>query len=184
MNAAYAIAPRISPEEYLRLEEAADEKHEYADGRIVAMAGASDNHELAAMNLSGALLQHLRGKGCRVYKSDMKLRLELHRADLFYYPDVMVVCDPADTHETYKTRPRVLAEVMTEFKKDHMEKLFAYQQIPSLEEYLVVDQVPAHPRAWIYRRASGWNQEQVAPDGAITLTSLDFSIPLASLYVV
>ncbi len=182
MNAALAIDPPISPEEFLRMEELADEKHEYAHGRVYAMAGASDNHELVSMNLAVALHSHLRGKGCRVYKSDMKLRLALHRSDLFYYPDVMVVCDPEDSHPIYKTRPTVLAEVMSDFKKDHMEKLFGYQQIPSLKEYLIVDPNPDSPRAWIYRRETGWNQEEITTGEVVALSSIDFTIPLAELF--
>jgi Uma2 family endonuclease len=182
LNAAFAIDPPISPEEFLRMEELADEKHEYAHGRVYAMAGASDNHELVSMNLAGALHSQLRGKGCRVYKSDMKLRLALHRSDLFYYPDVMVVCDPEDSHPIYKTRPTVLAEVMSDFKKDHMEKLFGYQQIPSLEEYLVIDPNPESPRAWIYRRATGWNQEEIGPEDTVILGAINFTAPLSDLF--
>ncbi|MCB1078217.1 MAG: Uma2 family endonuclease [Verrucomicrobiae bacterium] len=182
MEAALADNLPISSEDYLRLEELAEEKHEYAHGRIYAMAGASDDHELVATNLLAALHQHLRGKGCRVYKSDMKLRLALHQSDLFYYPDVMVVCDPGDDHPTFKTKPKVLAEVMSDFKKDRMEKLFGYQQIPSLEEYLVIDPNPEAPRAWIHRRSNGWNPEDIGSADTIALRSLDFEAPLASLF--
>ncbi|MBL9154689.1 MAG: hypothetical protein JNK37_19575 [Verrucomicrobiales bacterium] len=67
----------------------------------------------------------------------------------------MVVCDPDDDGPLYKTRPKVLCEVMTDFKKDHLEKLFVNEQIQSQEDSLVVDQNPRQPRAWLYRRENG-----------------------------
>lgn len=94
----------------------------------------------------------------------------------------MVVCDPDDDGPLYKTRPKVLCEVMTDFKKGHLEKLFVYQQIPSLEDYLVVDQNPRQPRAWLYRRENGWQQEEIGLDDTVSLPSIGFATPLASLY--
>src|SRR5687767_11544927 len=119
----------LSVAEYLKGEREAEERHEYIDGHVYAMAGASEQHEIVAGNLFATLHAHMRGKGCRVFKGDMKVRLQLNQADLFYYPDVMVVCDSADAHPLYKTSPRLIVEVMSDYKADHVEKLFAYQQI-------------------------------------------------------
>ena len=69
-----------------------------------------------AGNLFIAIGSHLRGKRCRVFKGDMKVRLNLNEKDLFYYPDVMVVCDPADSEPYSKTRPKLIVEVMSEYK--------------------------------------------------------------------
>lgn len=169
-------------EEYLAWEEEQDERHEYANGSVQAMAGASDNHELVAMNLAATLLGHLRGKGCRVYKGDMKLRYRAGKLDLSYYPDVMVVCDPADSHPNYKERPKVLAEVMTRYKQDHLEKLFVYGQIESLEEYLIVSQDPGNPAAWVYRRESDWKMPEPLASGDIELASIGLTLSLEELY--
>ena len=103
MSAARQIHPATSLKgctfnEYLLWEEAQEERHEYLNGEVVAMAGASENHEIVAGNVFAEILMHLRGKGCRVFKGDMKLRFQAGSVDLSYYPDVMVVCDPADEH--------------------------------------------------------------------------------------
>ena len=79
----------ISFENYLEGEKETEERHEYINGDVIAMAGASDDHELVAMNLAAEIHGHLRGKGCRVYKGDMKLRFQADQIDLTYYPDVM-----------------------------------------------------------------------------------------------
>ncbi|MEM1295828.1 MAG: Uma2 family endonuclease [Verrucomicrobiota bacterium] len=174
----------ISIADYLDGEPVSLERHEYANGQVFAMAGASEDHETVALNLSAALLMHSKGKGCRVFKGDMKLRLSLNETDLFYYPDIMVTCDPRDSDPIYKKHPKVLVEVMSDYNKDHVEKLFAYQQIETLEEYLIIDQDPAEQKAWLYRRESNWAKEEGAPDGLVTLSTLDFSVPLADLYEV
>jgi Uma2 family endonuclease len=173
----------ISVEDYLEGEQIAEERHEYVNGQVFVMAGASEAHEIVAMNLSSAILSHLRGKGWRVFKGGMKVRLHLNEKDLFYYPDIMVVCDPADSEPFYKTRPKLIVEVMTEYKADHVEKLFAYQQIETLEEYLVVDQNPKHQQAWLYRNDRKWSVSNGAPDGTIRLESIDFTHGLKELYV-
>ncbi len=88
----------ITPEEYLQLELHSDVKHEYIDGYVYAMAGASDSHVTVSGNLFALLRNHVRGSGCRVFISDMKARIEpLNRC---YYPDVMVTCDERDKEYT------------------------------------------------------------------------------------
>ena len=174
----------ISVEEYLEGEPLATVRHEYVGGRVIEMAGATEEHETVASNLFVSLYTHLRGRPCRAFKGEMKLRLFLNETELFYYPDILVTCDPRDTEKLFKRYPKALVEVMSNYKSDHVEKLFAYQQIETLEEYLVVDQNPETPQAWIYRKESGWKKENGAPDGVISLQTVDFSIPLADLYVV
>ena len=123
----------ISFSEYATGETVAEERHEYVDGKGFAVAGAGENHEIVASNLFAAIHQHMKGKGCRVFKGDMKLKIALHRRDLGYYPDIMVTCDPKDTDQNFKTSPKLLIEVMSNYRIDHVKKLFAYQQIPALE---------------------------------------------------
>jgi len=173
----------ISFREYLDGEAFAEERHEYVDGKVFAMAGASEGHEIVAGSLFASMFMHLKGSPCRAFKGDMKLKVNVQRRELGYYPDIMVTCDPADDHSLFKEKPKVIVEVMSDYKKDHLEKLFAYQQIPTLEQYLVVSQDPAEKKAWLYQRRNDWQQEEGAPDGIITLSSLNFSIGLAELYV-
>ena len=92
----------ITPEEYLEGEKYSEVKHEYVAGHIYAMVGASEPHNQIAINLTTALKLHLRGGPCRVFMSDMKVRVR----DAFYYPDVLVSCDRTDTNKYYKTRPK------------------------------------------------------------------------------
>lgn len=175
-------APFLTFDDYLQWESTNEEKHEYFDGEVFAMAGASDNHDLVAVNILTALHRHLRGKGCRVHSSDMKLKVELKHAEASYYPDTMVVCDPEDSDPHFKTRPTVIVEVMSDFRRDQVEKFMVYQHVDSLEDYLVIGQDPENPKAWVYRRESGWDQEVVRADGTIQLPSIGFSIPLSELY--
>ncbi|MFT5470449.1 MAG: Uma2 family endonuclease [Verrucomicrobiales bacterium] len=182
MTAQLAPAPFISLEEYFAGEDLTDERHEYSNGQVVKMGGASDEHELVVGEIFAAIHAHLKGKPCNVTPSNLKLKLELNHADLVYYPDAMVWCDPADNERLFKTSPRVIVEVMSDYKKDHVEKLFAYQQVASLEDYLIIDQNFDEPQAWIYRRATNWDQERIEPGGVITLPSIEFSIPLDELY--
>jgi len=94
----------------------------------------------------------------------------------------MVVCDHSDRQPLYKEKPKVLVEIMRDYNKDHVEKLFAYQQVPTLAEYLIIDQDPKVAQAWLYRRASGWEKEEAASDGKIQLASLGFETELRPLY--
>ena len=84
----------VTPEEYLEWEKHQEIKHEYRDGDIYAMAGASDAHVTIAGNIFALLRNNVRGSNCRVYISDMKARLE--KFNRFYYPDVLVTCDTRD----------------------------------------------------------------------------------------
>ena len=85
----------ITPDEYFEMEEQSDVKHEYIDGYVYAMAGANDPHVTIALNMAFVIRNHVRGSNCRVYMSDMKAKIDV--LNRFYYPDVMVTCDPRDT---------------------------------------------------------------------------------------
>ena len=172
----------ISFREYLEGERFSEVRHEYVDGKVFAMAGASEAHELVALALASALYQHSKRGPCRVFKGDMKLKVAVQGRDLAYYPDIMATCDPTDDQPLHKEKPTVLIEVMSDYKADHVEKLFAYQQIPSLQEYLVVEQAGANRRTWLYRRSTGWLQENGAPEGTIELTSIGFRTTLEDVY--
>ena len=132
--------PHLTPDEYLHLEAQSPVKHEYIDGQIYAMAGASDPHVTIAGNLFALLRSHVRGSGCRVYISDMKARIEaLNR---FYYPDVLVTCDPRDLETpTYKRFPTLIVEVLSDSTEafDRGDKFADYQNLESLREYVLIN---------------------------------------------
>src|SRR5215468_3600341 len=88
----------VSVEDYLAGEDASAVKHEYIDGSVYAMAGATKEHNLISLNIAVALRSHLRGGPCRVFMADVKAQIETAGRDTFYYPDIIVGCDSRDTH--------------------------------------------------------------------------------------
>src|SRR5437899_5049816 len=108
------LAPEFtSVNEYLDGERIAEAKHEFVGGHVYAMAGASSEHNLIALGLASVLRSHLRGKPCQVFIADMKVRLLVSETDIFYYPDVLVTCDPRDKERYFKRFPHVLIEVLS-----------------------------------------------------------------------
>ena len=140
MNFAAQETPALSHREYLEGEQRSDIRHEYLAGQVFAMAGAGENHNRIAGNLFFHLRAATRGKPCGVFISDMKLRVEQN--DAYYYPDVMLTCDPADSESLYKRSPCLVVEVLSPSTEaiDRREKLMAYRNLSSLRYYLLVAQ--------------------------------------------
>ena len=135
------------------------------------------------MNLAFALRNHLQGTSCRVQMSEGKARLRLAGEEIFYYPDVMVVCDARDTDRYFKRYPKVLIEVLSDTTEaiDLREKFLSYRQIETLEEYVLVAQDKME--VTVFRREFQWQPEvSLQPDQALRLESLDFSPPLEIVY--
>jgi Uma2 family endonuclease len=174
----------LSPEAYLQLEQQSQTKHEYINGAVYAMAGASDAHVTIAGNLFARLLSHLRGSGCRVYIADMKVRI-LDR-NCFYYADVMVTCNPQDqTTPTYKQFPKLIVEVLSGSTEafDRGDKFADYQTLESLEEYVLIN--TRHQRIECFRRNSGGRwllQTYTQATPRFELQSVDFADSLAAIY--
>lgn len=128
----------LTSEEYLANELMSNVKHEYIDGDIYAMAGASKNHQRIVLNTSSALLIHLRDTPCEVFTSDIKVKV----ANNFFYPDVMVVCNDAISDAYYTESPSIIIEVLSKStrKIDQTLKRRAYQSLPSLNEYVLIAQ--------------------------------------------
>lgn len=174
----------LSPEAYLQLEQQSQTKQEYINGAVYAMAGASDAHVTIAGNLFAQLLNHLRGGGCRVYIADMKVRI-LDR-NCFYYPDVMVTCNPQDqTTPTYKQFPKLIVEVLSNSTEafDRGDRFADYQTLESLEEYVLIN--TRHQRIECFRRDSGGRwllQTYTETTPRFELQSVDFADSLATIY--
>ncbi len=174
----------LTPEDYLQLEAESLIKHEYINGDVYAMAGASDTHVTIAGNLFALLRSHLRGSGCRVYIADMKARIEARNC--FYYPDVMVTCDPRDQETShYKRFPKLIVEVLSDSTEafDRGDKFADYQTLESLEEYVLIN--TRHQRVECFRRnAEGlWVLQFYTPHtSSFDLQSVDFSNTLTALY--
>lgn len=180
-----ARSQKITEQEYLEGEEIARVKHEYVDGQVYAMAGATKTHGELAVNLSTALRTHLRGKKCRTYVADMKVYLANSRA--FYYPDVVVTCDPHDLGRTspqnYLENPCLIVEVLSRktARIDRGEKRLTYCNLASLQEYVLVDQ--RRQSVEVFRRSSeGWVNETLGPGDVLNLSAVDLQIPLTTLY--
>jgi Uma2 family endonuclease len=176
--------PHLTPEEYLQMEAQSPVKHEYIDGQIYAMAGASDPHVTIAGNLFALLRSHVRSSGCRVYISDMKAQIEaLNR---FYYPDVLVSCDERDREtSTYKRFPTLIVEVLSDSTEafDRGDKFADYQNLESLREYVLIN--TKRQRVECFRRNDEglWVLQFYMPEQiSFRLDSIDFEGTLDALY--
>lgn len=171
----YALQkPRMTAEEYLAWDAGQTEKTEFIAGEVFAMAGGEDRNATVAGNLYIALRQHLGGSPCRVYGSDVKLRVEA--ADCFFYPDLMVTCSASDlTDRLIKREPVLVAEVLSPSTSafDRGDKFAAYRQLPSLQEYLLVD--VDRQRCDLFRKGADglWVLHPSEAGEAVRLASVD-----------
>ncbi len=185
MNAVTHPFERISVDDYLLGEQQTDIKHEYLDGQVVAMGGASRAHGLLVMSLSALLLPAARQKHCQLFAADMKLRLDHDGASYFYYPDLVLSCDPADRDPLFVRTPCLLVEVLSPSTEriDTREKLLAYRLLPSLREYLLLRQDTLHAELYQRRDDGGWTHQRLKqPDDAFSLLCLQVSVSLRDIY--
>lgn len=175
----------ISPEEYLVRERAAECKSEYIAGEVRTMTGASRKHNLVAVNLAALLHTQLRGRPCETYASDMRVQT---RADVYLYPDVVVVCgEPELADDRFDTllNPTVVVEVLSPSTEgyDHGEKWEKYRRLASLRDYLLVAQ--DEPRVERYtRQGEGlWLfSETDGLDAELRLESIGCTLALRDVY--
>ena len=179
--------PLVSPDDYLRLECEAVEKHEYYFGEVRAMAGASYAHNRVCMNIGSELNVQLRGKGCAVVGSDQ--RLQILNGSAYVYPDLTVVCGPPSFNETRKPEtllnPTLLVEVLSESTadKDRSEKFMLYRQIPSLQQYLMLDSRSLLAELYTRQPNGYWLFMEISDANAVLdLSSIGCQVPLAEVY--
>ncbi|MFN6540133.1 MAG: Uma2 family endonuclease [Nostoc sp. EkiNYC01] len=174
----------LTPEAYLQLEEKSDIKHEYIDGKVYAMAGTTDTHNTIGLNLALLIRNHFRGAECRVYFADIKAQIE--KRNCFYYPDIIVTCDPKDREtSTYKCFPKLIIEVLSQSTEafDRGDKFNDYQTLDSLEEYVLVNS--KHQRVETFRRNDQglWVLQTYTPDDqTFELRSINLTAPFTDLY--
>ena len=171
-------------EEYLAFEQESDVKYEYIDGEIYAMSGCTDKHSSIAVNCTTELGIQTRGKKCRVFNSDMKVKV----SDIKYvYPDFSVVCGPAefsDDKHTMLKNPTLVAEVMSESSVDYDKgsKADYYRGLPSVQAYLVIDQEKVFAQLYT-RQASGWHlREYTTLNDVIPLDNINCSLQMSEIY--
>ena len=172
----------ISIKDYLKGELESDIHHEFYDGQVYAMAGAGRRHNLISGNIFSLVRSKARGTDCSSFLADMKLFIsELNR---FYYPDVLLSCDKDDDHEYYCEKPCLIVEVLSPSTEatDRREKLHAYQDIPSLKEYIMVSQ--DEYRVELYRRdGEHWQYFLLNEiDDVLQLTCIDLEISMPQVY--
>ncbi|MEG4442432.1 Uma2 family endonuclease [Microcoleus sp. AT9_B5] len=173
----------LSPEEYLQLEETNSVKHEYRQGDIYAMAGASNTHVLIAGNLYVLLRNHLRGRGCLPYISDTKVRIE--SINTYYYPDIAVTCDRRDREfSNFLRYPCLIVEVLSETTEafDRGDKFTDYRNLESLQEYVLISQTRIQVECFRRNDQGQWVLYPYRETDTIHLASVDFSCAIEDLY--
>lgn len=182
-----SLAPtRFTEGEYLALEHAADSKHEFVDGAIVAMAGARPPHNILAANLTAALVVQARGRGCVTMTSDQRVHIPATR--VYTYPDVILACGERrydDGEPPSLLNPTALFEVTSDSTEDYDRgtKFLHYQAIVELQDYVIVSH--RMRRLDHYRREGDghWRLMTTTRDEeSLELASLGGPIVLADIY--
>jgi len=178
--------PWVAPDEFLDLEEAAENKHLYSSGVVTAMAGGSPSHAFLAINLAAELRAALRGRPCRVAGSD--LLFQTGSKEMYTYPDVIVVCGPLarmDGRPNVITNPVFVAEILSPSTEalDRGIKSREYRASPTLKQYALLSQdqplVELHTR----HEDGSWRISEVSGlDLDCAFSSLDCQVPMAALY--
>lgn len=176
MNA--IIKSHISIEEYLAGELIAETKHEYMDGEVYAMAGASKNHQSITDNVLGEVRQHLKNTRCRPFGSDVKVKVGKD----FFYPDVMVVCEDKTDNPYYTESPILVVEVLSKSTRrtDETIKRTAYQALPSVQEYVLIEQDFVDVE--VCRRSSFWASQHYFLDDEVWFESIELKLPVSEIY--
>jgi len=174
----------FSPQEYLEIEQISPIKHEYLQGQMVAMAGASKIHVIITGNLSALIVNHLRGSGCISYANDMKVRLP--DLNCFYYPDLAITCDDRDLNneEDFILHPKLIIEVLSDSTEafDRGDKFADYQTVSSLEEYVLVHQKQILVEKFQRKSENLWIPSSYGSGEAIALSSISFACNIETLY--
>jgi Uma2 family endonuclease len=174
-----------SPGEYLELERASDEKHEYFDGQIYLMSGASLKHEKVATNLILEIGTFLKGKKCKILAETMRVTNKTR--DAYMYPDLLIYCEKEeleDDHFDTLLNPSVILEILSPSTRsiDKGRKFLYYQEIASLKEYFMVDTLKQ--RVYVARKQSNgkWAYEPTSEKGSIFIETISFHLSLSDIY--
>lgn len=176
------LKTKTSVRDYLEGEKISPVKHEYVEGEIYAMAGTSDKHNLIAGDIYSALLLHLRNSQCQPFIGDIKVRVT---QNVYYYPDVLVSCEenPEDSH--FRNHPILIIEVTSSSTEhiDRREKLLFYQQMPSVQEYAVIDQYRMNVELHRRQPNGSWiTYYYDSSDEEIEFQSVELTLPITEIY--
>ncbi len=185
MSTVSCLKPWVSPEEYIQGELLSEIRHEYFAGELFAIAESSEHHTYIAGNIFGELHGHLSGKKCAPFMNYMKAHVHIAGDDWFYYPDVMVNCDPAGQHKYYCDTPSLIVEVLSPESdmRDRREKRLAYEKIATLQTYALVSQERREVQIFRRKPEGGWTREGLPEAGdSLRFPQLDFALPLDAIY--
>lgn len=181
--------PKLSMtfEDWLEAERAApNSRSEYVSGAIFAMTGGTEQHSLIAANVVRELGNRCKGRPCRVYTSDMKIRTPT--AEAGFYPDALVVCGERQFHDDRRdvlTNPVMIVEILSESTEayDRGDNFTAYRGLPSLQAYLLIVQNRIRAELYVRQPDETWNLSTYDdPDDQIPLSAIDAQLPLAEVY--
>lgn len=170
-------------EEYLAFEEQSPYRHEYVNGTVYAMSGASLAHNRIAQKLVAAFGAHLEGGPCEPFFLEAKLEIRTGRDKIMYYPDVMVSCRPEDRTDQIVRNPKLVVEILSKSTQhiDRREKAMTYQRVAAIEEYVLISQ--NQPRVIVHRRAEDWRPMLYTETAAwVEFRSIGLSLPLEQMY--
>ena len=177
---------RYTFRQYVDLEQLSPVKHEFLNGEVWAMAGGTPDHSAIAVNIAALLSTQLRGRPCRVFNSDLRIRVEA--TGLGTYPDVSVVCDslqrdPDDPTGTTIVNPTLLVEVLSPSTEDYDqgEKLLNYKQVPSLMEIALVAHDAQRIDVW-RREGASWSRTTFEGAAEAELSALGVVLPLQEVF--
>ena len=168
----------ISEEAYLQSELFSAIKREYIDGAVYAMAGASKNHQRIAGNVSRKFGNQLENMPCEPFSSDIKVKV----GSKFFYPDVMVVCKDDSSNDYYTENPVIIVEVLSKSTRrmDETAKKFAYQTLPTLQEYVLIEQDFVDVE--VCRRSEGWISRHYFMGDSVTFDSVGLTLSVVDIY--
>lgn len=174
-------ADTLSVADYLAGENDGAWRHEFINGHVFAMAGASERHGIIRVNVVG-LLNAVAPEQCRVFDGDMKLRIERDDEVRFFYPDAFVSCGDNDDKQYFRTDALVVFEILSDSTRrlDRFEKFDIYKRLPSLLEYVLIEQ--DMPRVEVYRRRASWRGEVYVPGDNVVLESLAQTFTFDQIY--
>ena len=183
MIAAAELPRKMTPEEYLEWEATQETKYEYIDGEIIAMTGGTVTHAQIYLNLYRALFSHLAERGCKVVVADVKVQDS--KSKRYFYPDLVITCHPDDKKSNkFFEHPKVIVEVLSPStaKYDQKQKLKFYRQLPSLQEYILIDSQGVFVE--MYQRQTGkiWAYSDYDLDETFTIPSIEFDCSVEMLY--
>ena len=176
------LKTKISVEDYLEGEKISPVRHEYVEGEVYAMAGTSDNHSRIAGNTFVALSIHLRDSSCEPFAGETKVQVT---RNVYYYPDVLVSCEENPESPYFRNAPILIIEVTSPSTAhiDRREKLLFYQQMPSVQEYAVIDQHRMNVELHRRQPSGTWITYYFdVSDDEIEFQSVGLTLPITEIY--